>query len=62
MSAGGSNVLLTPKETAEYLSVPLRTLMDSYQRWGMRHVRVGKHVRFRMRDVETWIDSQTVEP
>jgi len=62
VSAGGSNVLLTPEETAEYLAVSPRTLMDSYQRWGMRHVRVGKHVRFRVRDVEVWIDSQTVEP
>ncbi|GAA0671434.1 hypothetical protein GCM10009535_58940 [Streptomyces thermocarboxydovorans] len=62
MAAGGSNALLTPDQAAEYLNIPKRTLMDSYQRWGLRHVRVGKHVRFRVRDVENWIDSQTVEP
>lgn len=62
MAAGGSNVLMTPDQTADVLAISKRTLLDSYQRWGLRHVRVGKHVRFRTRDVETWIDSQTVEP
>lgn len=62
MSAGGSNALLTPEQAAEVLAVTKRTLQDSYQRWGIRHVRVGKHVRFRVRDLEIWIDSQTVEP
>jgi excisionase family DNA binding protein len=62
VSAGGSNVLLTPDQAAERLAIPKRTLMDSYQRWKLRHVRVGKHIRFRERDVESWIDSQTVEP
>jgi excisionase family DNA binding protein len=62
MSAGGSNILLTPDEAAEYLNISKRTLMDSYRRWGMRHVRVGRHIRFRVRDVEAWVDNQTVEP
>lgn len=59
MSAGGSNRLLTPDETAEYLAVTKRVLMDSYKRWGIPYVTVGKHVRFRARTVEKWIDDHT---
>lgn len=53
---------MTPEETADYLSVSKRTLLDRYRRWGLPVVRVGRHLRFRERDVESWIDSQTVEP
>ncbi len=54
---GGSNVLLTPDEAANALGVSKRTLMDSYRRWGIPVVRVGKHIRFRTRALEQWIDA-----
>ncbi|MEU6389995.1 helix-turn-helix domain-containing protein [Streptomyces sp. NPDC046939] len=56
---GGSNVLLTPAQAAEVLGVSKRTLMDSYRRWGIPIVRVGKHVRFRTRALEQWIDANS---
>ncbi|WP_340376573.1 helix-turn-helix domain-containing protein [Streptomyces sp. SS7] len=59
MSAGGSNQLLTPDEVAELLAVSKRTLMGSYRRWGLPAVKVGKHVRFRTRAVEQWVDAQS---
>jgi excisionase family DNA binding protein len=33
--------------------------MDSYRRWGLPSVRVGKHVRFRERTLEQWIEAHT---
>jgi excisionase family DNA binding protein len=39
------------------LGISKRTLMDSYRRWEIPCVRVGKHVRFRTRALEHWIDA-----
>ncbi|MDH3262077.1 MAG: helix-turn-helix domain-containing protein [Gemmatimonadota bacterium] len=49
--------LLTVEELAEYLGVPVATIYA----WRHRHegppgFRVGKHLRYRSRDVEAWID------
>lgn len=62
MASGGSNVLLTPDQAAGVLGVTKRSLMDCYRKWGLPHVRVGKHVRFRERDLLHWIDKHTVRP
>ena len=49
--------LLSPVELAEYLGVPLATVY----RWRSRRdgpagIRVGRHVRYRLADVERWLD------
>lgn len=49
----------TVPEVAEFLGVPVQTL---YQ-WrtlskGPRGIRVGKHLRYRWADVESWLDAQ----
>ncbi len=49
--------LLSPVELAEYLGVPLATVY----RWRAQHggpigIRVGRHVRYRTRDIERWLD------
>ncbi len=49
--------LLSPKDLAGYLGVPLATVY----RWrshhdGPRGIRVGRHVRYRFTDVERWLD------
>lgn len=49
--------LMTPQELAEFLQVPIQTL---YQ-WRTRKVgppgcKVGRHVRYRRGDVESWLD------
>lgn len=51
--------LLSPAALAEYLDVPIATVY----RWRSRGdgppgIRVGRHVRYRRRDVEAWLDSQ----
>ena len=48
--------LLGPEEVAALLGVPLRTIY----RWRSRHegprgYRVGRHVRYRLDDVELWL-------
>jgi excisionase family DNA binding protein len=48
--------LLGPEEVAAFLGVPLRTIY----RWRSRHegprgYRVGRHVRYRLDDVELWL-------
>jgi excisionase family DNA binding protein len=53
--------LLTSAETAELLRVPVRTLYV----WrgagnGPRAYRVGKHVLYRRRDVEAWLEERCV--
>ncbi len=49
--------LLTVGELAEYLGVPVATIYAwRYRREGPPGFRVGKHLRYRSRDVETWID------
>ena len=52
-----SEHLLTPAELARYLQVPLTTIY----RWRSRGegppgMRLGRHVRFRLGDVEQWLD------
>ncbi len=51
--------LLSPYEVAAYLGVPLATVY----RWRSRRegpigIRVGRHVRYRVGDVERWLDQQ----
>jgi excisionase family DNA binding protein len=51
--------LMTVEELAEYLTIPKQTIY----RWrteghGPRAIKVGRHLRFRSADVETWLNSQ----
>ncbi|MEV0417336.1 helix-turn-helix domain-containing protein [Streptosporangium canum] len=58
MSSGGSNRLLSVEELAEYLGVPKATIYDKRKEWGLPAYKIGKHLRFRERNVETWIEKQ----
>jgi excisionase family DNA binding protein len=58
-SVGGLELMLTIDELSEYLAVPVRTLYD----WrlsgrGPHAVHVGRQLRYRVSDVQTWLDSQ----
>lgn len=51
--------LLTPSDLAQILDVPLATVY----RWnsngeGPRRIHVGRHVRYRPSDVESWLDQR----
>ncbi len=54
--------LLSAQELAAYLDVPLRTLYAwRYRGEGPPGFRVGRHLRYRWRDVEQWMQRQ-LEP
>jgi excisionase family DNA binding protein len=51
--------LLSADEVAEFLGVPVRTLYQwRYKGAGPVGVRVGRHLRYRVTDIEAWIDGQ----
>ncbi|GAB4588677.1 hypothetical protein Ntsu_65090 [Nocardia sp. IFM 10818] len=56
MAAGGSNELLTPEEVAAWLKVEPDTVRNSYRQWGIKPQKVGRLLRFRVRDVVTYLD------
>jgi len=52
--------LLGPEEVAAFLGVPLRTIYRwRSQREGPRGYRVGRHVRYRLDDVERWLSDRS---
>jgi excisionase family DNA binding protein len=57
-SLGGSNHLLTVEEVADYLGVPKKTVYACWRGWGLRGYRIGRHLRFRVRHVEEWLERQ----
>jgi excisionase family DNA binding protein len=55
--------LMSPAELAAYLAVPLKTIykwQSQTPRYGPRYLRVGRHVRYRRADVDTWLDTLEV--
>jgi excisionase family DNA binding protein len=56
---GGSNRMLSAREVAGILGVPERTVRDKWRAWGLPAYRIGKHLRWKERDVLAWIDRQT---
>lgn len=51
--------LLTVKDLAEHLGVPVATIYAwRYHREGPPGFRVGRHVRYRWTDVEQWISDR----
>jgi excisionase family DNA binding protein len=53
---GGSNKMLSAREVAAILSVPERTVRERWRDWGLPAYRIGKHLRWREREVHAWID------
>lgn len=52
--------LATPADLSAYLGIPQRTI-DQW-RWlgkGPRWSKIGRHVRYRWEDVETWVTEQS---
>ena len=51
--------LLRPDELASFLGIPLATIYQWRSRGnGPCGIRVGRHVRYRIEDVERWLDEQ----
>lgn len=54
--AGGSGALLTVDELADYLQVPAKTIYAwRHKNCGPPGIRVGRYLRFRASDVESWL-------
>jgi excisionase family DNA binding protein len=66
-SAGGDGPqelvrLLTPSELSEMLGVPVATLYSwRYHGRGPAAVRVGRHLRYRLSDVDAWLAYSELE-
>ncbi|WP_447924963.1 helix-turn-helix domain-containing protein [Georgenia muralis] len=55
----GLDPLLGVQDLAEYLGVPVRTIYDWRQTGhGPRGFRVGRHLKFAVSDIVTWVDAQ----
>ena len=55
---GGSNRMLSARDVAAMLAVPESTVRGRWREWGLPAYRIGKHLRWRERDVIAWIDRQ----
>ena len=53
-------VLLTPQEVADLLRIPVRSLyvQRSAGRPTPPGVKIGRHLRYRLADVEAWVEEQ----
>jgi excisionase family DNA binding protein len=52
--------LAAPAEVAAYLGVPVKTLYQwKYRGIGPSVHKVGRHLRYRWREVDAWLDAQT---
>ena len=50
----------TPEQLAKFLGIPVATLYAwKYKGIGPRAIKVGRHLRYRPRDVEKWLDKQS---
>jgi excisionase family DNA binding protein len=56
---GGSNRLLSSHDVAAILAIPERTVRDRWKEWGLPAYRIGKHLRWKERDVYAWIERQS---
>ncbi|MEV0368379.1 helix-turn-helix domain-containing protein [Streptomyces sp. NPDC050636] len=56
----GRPPLATPEEVATYLGVPVKTLYQWRHRGiGPNVLKVGRHLRYRWQEVDTWLNAQT---
>lgn len=56
--------LLTPRETAKALGVRPNTLAiwRSKRRYKLRYIKLGGKIRYRLADIQKFLESRTVEP
>jgi excisionase family DNA binding protein len=57
---GGSNRMLSSRDVAGLLGVPEVTVRAKWREWGLQAYRIGKHLRWREREVHAWIERQAI--
>ncbi|MBD66491.1 MAG: excisionase [Halobacteriovoraceae bacterium] len=55
----GTNKLLTIQEASEFLSVKISRLRTAVFKREIPYVKIGRLVRFKVEDLNEWIDSKT---
>lgn len=55
-----SDVIMKPLEVAEYLRIPITTLYRLCQAVKIPTTRIGKHWRFRQREIFKWFDENNM--
>lgn len=53
--------LLSRREVEEFYGIPKRYLERVVKKSGPRYVKVGRLIRYRVADIEDWIDGNVVE-
>jgi len=49
---------LSPEQVSSYIGYPVKTLEEWRRKGaGPRFVRIGKHCRYRLRDVDAWMET-----
>lgn len=53
----------SPEELAERFKVPVRTVyMWRVRGTGPKGYRIGRHVRYRLKDIESWLETRADQP
>jgi predicted DNA-binding transcriptional regulator AlpA len=55
---GGCNRMLSARDVAAISAIHEHTVRDKWREWGLPANKIGKHLRWRERDVHAWIDRQ----
>jgi excisionase family DNA binding protein len=57
MTASNEIQLIGIKAAAEMLDVPVGTLYKQWENWGIPAYRVGRAIKFRLKDILRWQES-----
>lgn len=53
--------LYTPQQLADWLGVPVATVYKwNSEGKGPKRLSIGKHTRYRLKDIDAWLESQMV--
>ena len=55
-----TDAIMKPQKVAEYLRIPIRTLYKLCNEGKVPATRVGKHWRFRKKEIDKWFDENNV--
>lgn len=58
---GGSNRWLSLNSAAAHLDMPPERLRRYFKRWGIPAYRAGRELRFKERELNTWVAKQKIE-
>lgn len=58
---GMDNKLLNYAQASDFLGIPVGSLRNMVMRRQLPHVKIGRRVRFRARDLENWLSDNTID-